>query len=459
MPLLTNKKATSKTPQIVTLIVDDSNSMQGLLHTGKTKAQVATDSLQDMVITTQANTQGAKGFRFLVNIAKFGNEVTPIAEAEAPPNVDLDELVFRGDSGRTNMAAALEWAVAALEKSLDVCRRLPAFDESNSPPPLIVFMSDGENNGPEIEDVARRLRSIRFGAGPVNVIACGIGMHEEHLPTLRTIASNPEFAMNINPSRLADFIAAVGATMMQGDKGQLEVFVPDSWDAQMALGRVAASDSRWPEAEKAFTTALGHVRDAGDHRLASTLTALANLHTAQGDWARALPFARESLQLLARLGPSTALGPGLEAAVGVAELLELANQNEDSKNLWLKIANLWESPAAVGVPGNAGKLAAFGFRELRENRIPGAQGPLEQTAASGGPGALAALKGLAQINVEINGRSAAEPYLERLLEEVSKRFGNSHALTRNAVAALRSSYALGGRQEKIIQLNQKYQLR
>src|SRR5437879_2909655 len=101
MPLLTNKKATSRTPQIVTLIVDDSDSMRGFADGGKSKAQVATESIQDMVMTTQANTQGSKGSRFFLNIAKFGDDVTPIAEAQPPGEVDLDQLVFRGDSGWT----------------------------------------------------------------------------------------------------------------------------------------------------------------------------------------------------------------------------------------------------------------------------------------------------------------------------------------------------------------------
>ena len=459
MPLLTNKKATATTPHLVTIIVDDSNSMQGLLQSGKSKSQVATDSINELVMTTQAYSLGTTGFRFLWNIVKFGDQVTPIAEAQTPRNVNLKQLVFRGDSGWTVMAPALEWAAGALEKAIAVCRKLPVFDESNSPPPIVIFMSDGDNTGPDVRDAARKLRSIQFGGGPVTVIACGIGMHEEHLEILRSIASSPEFAMNINPSLLPDFIAAVGATFIRRDERQLEGFVPDNWDAQMALGRAAMSDSRWPEAEKAFATALNHVRDAGDHRLAATLTALASLHAAQGDWAQSLPFTKDALDLLARLGQTTALASGLESAGTVAELLELANQTDDAKFLWIKIAALWESRNAAGLSGGSSKLVASGFRDLRENRLSAAQVSLEQVAAMGGPGVLAALKGLAQINAETNGRSAAEPYLERLLEEVAKRFGNAHVLTRNAVAAMRSSYALVGRQDKIIQLNQKYHLR
>ena len=48
MPSLTEKKATSRTPQVVTLVVDDSGSMQESLPDGKSKAQVASDSLVNL---------------------------------------------------------------------------------------------------------------------------------------------------------------------------------------------------------------------------------------------------------------------------------------------------------------------------------------------------------------------------------------------------------------------------
>src|SRR4051794_17994278 len=123
--MLTANKATSRTPQIITLIVDDSNSMQEPALTGKSKAQIATESIQDVIITTQANTQSSRGARFLLNIAKFGDAVTSIAEANAPGEVNLDAVVFKGDSGWTKMAPALQWGRAAIEKAIAVCRSMP----------------------------------------------------------------------------------------------------------------------------------------------------------------------------------------------------------------------------------------------------------------------------------------------------------------------------------------------
>lgn len=86
---LTTKKATSLTPQVVTLIVDDSASMSG------TKADQVTKAIQDVVITIQASNLGSKGYRFLLNIAKCGSTVIPLAEAARPESVSLIQLIFR----------------------------------------------------------------------------------------------------------------------------------------------------------------------------------------------------------------------------------------------------------------------------------------------------------------------------------------------------------------------------
>jgi tetratricopeptide (TPR) repeat protein len=452
MPLLTNKKATARTPQIVTLIVDDSDSMRGFADGGKSKAQVATESIQDMVITTQANTQGSRGFRFLLNIAKFGDGVTPIAEAQPPGEVNLDQLVFRGDSGWTNMAAALEWGATALEQALAKCRGTPAYDESNAPPPLVIFLSDGENTGPELGEAASRLRGVAFQDGKISVIACGIGMKGEHFAVMKGLASSEEMAVNIKPSRLAEFIAAVGATMQHPDKDHLTPF-QDEWDAQMAVGRAALQAGRFAEAEAALLAALDKVRDAADGRLASTLSSLGTLHASQGNWEKAAPFVTGALDLLSRLGPSTALSEGLESAERLAELLTLVEKQPDADALWMRIAGIWNGPAAK-LPARAGGLAALGFLHKAEGHTNEAEQAFEQAAQTGGVGAVAALRGLHAM--QLDNREDAEPFLERLLDEVDRRFGPRHPLTAGVVGELRGSYVLGGKKALIAQLDKKY---
>src|SRR5262249_50381817 len=158
----------------------------------------------------------------------------------------------------------------------------------------------------------------------------------------------------------------------------------------MALGRTALREGRYAEAEPAFLSALGLVRDASDERLASSLNSLASLHASQGDWEKALPFCKEALELLSRLGPCSASGEGLDAAERVAELLAIADRQPEGQTLWTRIAGIRD---AMGTPN----LAAVGFRHYAEGRLREATEALEQAGTAGGVGAAAALKGLATI--------------------------------------------------------------
>lgn len=207
MAFVTKRKADQTTPQIVTLIVDDSGSMQG------DKAKQATEALQDLVINIQSINLGTGAFRYLLNIAKFGDVPTPLAEAAMPGEVDLQRLVFAGESGTTVMASALTWGAQAIQRSLDRCRQKSNFRESDAPPPIVLFLSDGANTGPDISSAAAAVRNVQTTAGPIDVIACGIGMDAAAFSVMGTIASRPEFAVNIDPTRIAEFIAEAKATI------------------------------------------------------------------------------------------------------------------------------------------------------------------------------------------------------------------------------------------------------
>jgi uncharacterized protein YegL len=212
MAFLTQKKATAHTPQVVTLIVDDSGSMDG------EKAKQATAAMQDLVIAMQSGDLGSSAFRFLLNIAKFGDETSALAVAATPKEVTLDMLNFTGDSGTTDMPKALEWAKESLQQALTRCRQNPNFKEDASPNPLVVFFSDGANTGGDVEGPAHALRSIAFQGGSVDVVACGIGMDPNALPVMKKISSRPDLAVNIDPDTLGEFIAGVGATVLAGEQ-------------------------------------------------------------------------------------------------------------------------------------------------------------------------------------------------------------------------------------------------
>jgi uncharacterized protein YegL len=205
------RKASGQKPQVVTLIVDDSGSMQG------EKATQASAAMQDMVLQMQSYDQGTATFRFLLNVAKFGTETHSLATAMAPGEVNISLLNFNGSSGDTRMSTALEWATQSLQKALERCRALSYFEESDAPNPLCVFFSDGENTGGDVELAANALKSIAFKGGSVDVIACGIGMQSKDFAIMQKIASRPELAVNIDPEHLGDFIADVEASVYKGE--------------------------------------------------------------------------------------------------------------------------------------------------------------------------------------------------------------------------------------------------
>lgn len=211
MGLLTQKKATANTPQVVTLIIDDSESMSW----DHNKADQATQAVQDLVIQMQGWDLQSSGFRYLLNIAKFGDDITPIAEAAAPGEIDLSALIFLGESGTTQMGNALQWANITLQNSLDKCRQIPGYNEPDSPNPLVIFFSDGENydDAAGIVSEANNLRSIAFQGGGIDVVAVGIGMEQQHFKIMQDIASKPDLAINIDPDKLGDFISEAAQTI------------------------------------------------------------------------------------------------------------------------------------------------------------------------------------------------------------------------------------------------------
>jgi uncharacterized protein YegL len=202
-------KANSLHPQIIVFVIDDSGSMSGQ------KAKTATEAAQDSIITLQSQNLQSHRFRFLLSVAKFGDGVTPLEVAKKPGDINLQNLVFDGASGQTNIPAALDWARQAIEQSLQACRALPDYDEAQSPNPLVVLITDGENTGSDVTAPAQALKSLPFSGGQVDVVVCGVGLEPKDLATAQTIASDPALAANIRSDEIAKFFAAVTVTVIK----------------------------------------------------------------------------------------------------------------------------------------------------------------------------------------------------------------------------------------------------
>lgn len=209
---LTNKKATSRTPQVVTLLLDDSGSMAE-----KNKCVQVTAAVQDVIIGLQVANQNASLSRFIVNLAKFGDDVTPLASAGAPEDINVDELTFVADSGTTEIAKGLEWAAQAVEAGLARARRAPNYDESAAPNPLVVLISDGANSGPDPAPAVSRLLAIPFQGGGIDFVTCGVELDSASEALMKQWASRSDLSVNISADKLREFIAAVGATVQRNE--------------------------------------------------------------------------------------------------------------------------------------------------------------------------------------------------------------------------------------------------
>ena len=201
--LHTGKEASSRHPQVVTLLIDDSWSMREL-----NKCVYVTESVQNLIIEIQCNNMGSHFPRYIINIAKFANWVDPIDICANPNHIDLDKLSFEGGSGRgKNMADALAWAAYATLKSLDMARQGSNYVEDKSPNPIVMFISDGANSGSDPLPHAQALKSIPFQGGQVDVVVLGIGLGPDDMRIMQSIASRPDLAVAAGTAMLDDFLA------------------------------------------------------------------------------------------------------------------------------------------------------------------------------------------------------------------------------------------------------------
>jgi hypothetical protein len=202
-------KVTCSTPQIIILLAEDSPRMREPADQGNSKADLANACLEDMILTTQAANLGFRGFIHLLSIARYGDSVIPLAEAQVPDEIELAVLTSNAEPGPPNFDLALDWAAHALELSLGKCRSVPLYDEGNSPPPLVALLCDPAALGPDLSARLARLRDFPFQGGAVNIVTCAIG----------TVSSPPGDApfspaaspdtLNVAPSQLPECLAPV----------------------------------------------------------------------------------------------------------------------------------------------------------------------------------------------------------------------------------------------------------
>src|SRR4051812_39207729 len=122
-------RVTSNSPWHLVFVLDDSGSMSG------TPANMLNRALDDMIEEMKLLSQGTKPY-FKISVIVFGSSVSVVAEAESEQTLDKTKITgFSGNSGSTNMAAALQEAAALL-------KRRPG--TQNDFDPYVFLLTDGQ---------------------------------------------------------------------------------------------------------------------------------------------------------------------------------------------------------------------------------------------------------------------------------------------------------------------------
>ena len=196
-PSRKRNRVSGKNPMTVCIIADDSKSMAG------DPACEVTQSIRDFLVMLQAACQGRRSY-FQVLLLKFGDFPHVIHDFAPVLDIDPDEIELTGQSGGTDMGAALELACQKLSNG---GAALPGV------PPLVLFCSDGANSGADPLPWAERIKSLESesGEGPF-FVTCGFG--EVDKPLLQQIATSPDHFKDLrSPFELRQFLAEIGSTV------------------------------------------------------------------------------------------------------------------------------------------------------------------------------------------------------------------------------------------------------
>ncbi len=160
---------------------------------------------------------------------------------------------------------------------------------------------------------------------------------------------------------------------------------PSSWRRELSLGDRALHHGRYAEAEELLEAALKRAEGFGpqDPRLAESLSALADLYYARGEYHKAEPLYRRALEAAQRAwGPES---PEASAAlVSLADLLSVGGRGGEAEKLYQRalgaaekdprrLAELAQRPAHRGRPRLLAAPQAWlqARQEARQRSRPG----------------------------------------------------------------------------------------
>jgi uncharacterized protein YegL len=188
-------RVTSRNPWHMVLVLDDSGSMSGQ------PSQDLNEAMKDLIDALVTASMGQKPY-FRVSVIAFGSNYQTLAEAV--PETDLDEGVvanFRGSSGSTNAAAALDEAARIL-------RNNPGQETDFEP--FVFFLSDGHPDSASTAlQAADKIKKLSLPSGSPRIVALGFGSVDDDF--MGNIASNRELYKKLNSSKdIVSLLPAIG---------------------------------------------------------------------------------------------------------------------------------------------------------------------------------------------------------------------------------------------------------
>lgn len=180
-------------PMHIVLVADDSGSMAG------PPAQKATEAIRTWILELQQVTRGQKEY-FKFSLIAFGSSSEVIAVGVNVNEIDADTVVVNGNSGSTNMAAALADARDAVIQTA----------APHHCPPFVFLYTDGHpDDATAALEAAEALKATNLPCGCPRLVSFGIGSVNDQL--LRQMATSPEFYKHVDdPQALIRLLPAIG---------------------------------------------------------------------------------------------------------------------------------------------------------------------------------------------------------------------------------------------------------
>jgi len=191
-------RVTSASPWHIVLVLDDSGSMAGQ------EAMDLNQAVSGMISELQILSQGKKPY-FRLSVIAFGSRPKTLIECQSEQQINVTAVTsFNGDSGSTDMAAAL----AAVT---DLLRRNPG--QATDFTPYVFLMSDGApDDAASTEEAARQLKQINIPAGSPRLITVGFGAADDAF--MRQLASQSELYIKCRSSHdLTNLFPQIGTTI------------------------------------------------------------------------------------------------------------------------------------------------------------------------------------------------------------------------------------------------------